>query len=422
MREKIKDPCAKKKIIYEAVCREERTYIIQWCAKFDYYESSRFHCESIKGPVKKIQFTRGWGKGKELLSRLDAAYPDNTWMAMARGDGDVVEEGQHVADVNGVIGPDGAAILVPGFPGTAENLPSGSELARELVLARREIELMKREMALVQREAEVDRASSRSSGTGDRPGINIKTISDLLGEFNGAEESFLVWERQITLLRNYGLDDNSTKMLMSMKIKGKALVWLHSCAEHLEMNAADLLFKMKQMYDHRPSKLQLKRRFEERKWRVSETFIEYQHEKVTMANKISIAEEDLVEYLIDGIPEQHLQNQARMQRFETVSSLCEAFSQILLPSEGRRSADVSTSLKKKDKIDQKGAAGRTVRCFNCNEEGHVATACKKPRREKGSCYHCGDKDHQFRWCPKKKKEQKKIERAKSKVQQWTEEC
>lgn len=40
-----------------------------------------------------------------------------------------------------------------------------------------------------------------------------------------------------------------------------------------------------------------------------------------------------------------------------------------------------------------------MRCFNCNEEGHLANECKKPRRERGSCFTCGRMDHVHRDCP-----------------------
>ncbi|KAK2578591.1 hypothetical protein KPH14_000925 [Odynerus spinipes] len=53
-------------------------------------------------------------------------------------------------------------------------------------------------------------------------------------------------------------------------------------------------------------------------------------------------------------------------------------------------------------IETKGDAARVVRCFNCNEAGHVMSSCPKPKRARGSCYICGAGDHQVPSCPRRK--------------------
>ncbi|RLU16824.1 hypothetical protein DMN91_010892 [Ooceraea biroi] len=71
------------------------------------------------------------------------------------------------------------------------------------------------------------------------------------------------------------------------------------------------------MYDHKESKLKLRRQFEQRTWKPEETFSAYYHEKVILANRVPIDEEEILEYLVEGISNMQLRNQAKLQKFET---------------------------------------------------------------------------------------------------------
>ena len=64
---------------------------------------------------------------------------------------------------------------------------------------------------------------------------------------------------------------------------------------------------------------------------------------------------------------------------------------------------ISSNLVPSSRATREDAVRRgTLRCFNCNEAGHVMSSCPKPRRERGSCYACGSADHQKRFCPRLK--------------------
>lgn len=96
--------------------------------------------------------------------------------------------------------------------------------------------------------------------------IGVKAIGELLGEFDGSDNTFWKWEEQVRMLQTaYQLDELATKVLMSTKLKGRAQNWLHSRPEYLTISVEELLGHMKVMFDHRPTKLALRRESEARK-------------------------------------------------------------------------------------------------------------------------------------------------------------
>lgn len=127
------------------------------------------------------------------------------------------------------------------------------------------------------------------------------------------------------------LANDYTRILIGSRLKDKALNWFHSRPDHLEMIVEKLLREMKVMFDLRLSTLVLRREFEKRTWSYWESFCDYFHNKVILANQISI-EEDEIDCVIGGIPDVRLRNQARIQRFRT-KKLLEASGKLTLGSD-----------------------------------------------------------------------------------------
>ena len=63
---------------------------------------------------------------------------------------------------------------------------------------------------------------------------------------------------------------------------------------------------------------------------LDETFPDYFHYKLILANQVPIADEDLVDYIIDGIVDERLQDHARLMNFDSTSSLLESFEKLNL--------------------------------------------------------------------------------------------
>jgi len=289
---------------------------------------------------------------------------------------------------------------------------------RELELLRRERELMQQEIALLRREVNAESnvrvmtssISSQASTTRPQP----KAMSELLSEFSGAEDTFWTWRKQFDLIREtYQLDDGIARILISMRLKQKALQWFHSRPEHLEITVDELIERMRSIFDHRPAKMDLRKKFEKRVWHGDETFSNYFYDKTILAYRVPVDEDELTDFIIDGIPDKIIQDQARMQNFTRKEDLLRAFEKITFHTTNKNSARVSnhtivnkTNLNRVTRSQPQEATGQSsaeVRCYNCSQTGHIARNCGKPRRERGSCYECEATDHRLRDCPRRKR-------------------
>nr|XP_041630269.1 DNA-binding protein HEXBP-like [Drosophila kikkawai] len=97
---------------------------------------------------------------------------------------------------------------------------------------------------------------------------------------------------------------------------------------------------------------------------------------VSLGNEIDLDEDELIEYMIAGIPDVNLRNIAKLQNFSTKTEMLEAFI-------------------------QRNAQER--KCYNCNSLGHISSECRKPKREMGTCFACGKPGHQAKDCEQYKK-------------------
>ena len=94
----------------------------------------------------------------------------------------------------------------------------------------------------------------------------------------------------------------------------------------------DLVKELRDIFGDRVDRIAARREFERQTWKREETFAEYTHRKTILANRIQIGEEELIEYLIDGIPDHSLRNHAKLQKFKSRASLLEPFRGVTLPS------------------------------------------------------------------------------------------
>ncbi|KMQ91095.1 blastopia polyprotein [Lasius niger] len=198
--------------------------------------------------------------------------------------------------------------------------------------------------------------------------------------------------------------------------------WFHSKPEYIGMMSDRLLDGLRGMFCHRPNKIALRRRFEGRIWRKNETFRDYVHEKVIMANRIAVDDDEVLGYVIDGIPDSNLRDLARVQGFTTMDEMLQAFDGITLRTGGcaattassrfdERSDDAKRRNNKHIKGDtsvkgerrnsyDKTERNAVKRCYNCGLKDHVSSLC--PTKDKGQkCFKCNEHGHIARNCSTK---------------------
>ena len=290
------------------------------------------------------------------------------------------------------------------------------EIPSDRDLLVRERQLLERELRLRDREIEMLRSSLRPAPdtTETQSRSIVKTISGLLAEFSGEEDTFSNWEKQVNLLcSTYSLDDRASRILIGTRLKGQALKWFQSRPEHIELETPQLLQAMKKIFKRRENKVVLRRKFEERTWKPGEAFSHYYHDKIILGNRVALAEDELVEYLINGIPEKHMRNQARIQQFESTADLLEAFEEVALDGGKNRPHRETPSSSKPEARENRTPAAqekttaakevntewpKTARCYNCSKYGHLAKDCTAAKREKGACFKCGEMGHVISEC------------------------
>ncbi|KAK9304212.1 hypothetical protein QLX08_004372 [Tetragonisca angustula] len=165
------------------------------------------------------------------------------------------------------------------------------------------------------------------------------------------------------------------KLLIGSRLKGNALEWLHSKPEYVSMPLDELLGNLREMFYHPENVLVARRKFEARVWNREEPFSEYLHEKVILGNRVPINEFEIIEYIIEGIPDPALRDLARAQRIKTKKDLLESFERITLrgPNMTPSRFQPRKTEEPEERTDERGAEERVLmlqlrRIRPCNRE------------------------------------------------------
>lgn len=340
----------------------------------------------------------------ELIARLNEHDPTGRWMKVPLEN----ETRQECEPSQGIVREEGAVGNVESS-NNLDRLAGGLEhLLREVGRLAQEVENLKGEAAQSQEPERRSDIVAEQSTQMRRAHVSVKSVAELLGYFDGRSGDFPNWAQQLWVLKNtYELSDDETKILMGMRLRGKAQEWMHSRPEFIEMSVDALLVEYKKMFCFRPSKSGALRQLQERTWRKDESFVEYYHDKIIKANRVPIDDPyELVDHLVEGIPDQTLRNQAITHCFNHPEAMLRAFEKLSLPqsSQGNSYRGDRWGTNPRARTDERRQWDwRTPRrnvgnCYNCGEAGHLSRNC--PAKERGlRCYRCGEHGHIASGCP-----------------------
>ena len=137
-----------------------------------------------------------------------------------------------------------------------------------------------------------------------------------------------------------------------------------------------------------------------RKMKVGESVQEYYLVLKELASRGNIDDEALMQYVINGIQGESTSKAV----LYGATSLAEFRKKLQVFSAISNSQSQTRNDVQKKPIDGKTDAktvGTRVKCFNCAKQGHYASECRSPKREKGSCFQCGSMNHQKKDCPQR---------------------
>ncbi|KAF2896112.1 hypothetical protein ILUMI_10063 [Ignelater luminosus] len=152
-------------------------------------------------------------------------------------------------------------------------------------------------------------------------GLGYGDICQLLCQYNGSGEINLWFQRINLIQETYKVEDRILTLAVVNKLNDKALDWFHSKPSHVELSWKELETQLTDMFGRKENKLKTRRTFEQRMWKRDEAFNDYYHDRALLANKLQLEEPEIIEYVVEGIEDITLRNQAKLKESTTLNKL-----------------------------------------------------------------------------------------------------
>ncbi|XP_065363861.1 uncharacterized protein LOC135957113 isoform X2 [Calliphora vicina] len=244
---------------------------------------------------------------------------------------------------------------------------------------------------------------------GQRRHIDLGEIDAVVPPFSGDDHYDVI--KWFTQFEDYtemcGYSDRERCLGLRRRLLGTAKNFVFNLGP---IEYSQLKSRLIKVFRRTVTRQEVYRQLQARKLLPTESSLSYVIAMQTIANQSTIEEQELVDLIIDGIPESgsHITFLYGASTMEELIRRLDRFEQrrrhTALTSK-RLGADtkISSSIKMNPAVQQGVAktAEDAIRCYNCSQYGHYQSKCPKPIRPPNSCFYCGVVGHYRQNCPKR---------------------
>lgn len=196
------------------------------------------------------------------------------------------------------------------------------------------------------------------------------------------------------LQRGYLWNDEIVLFAVQHKLKGHAKIWLDS--QRVFSTLGEFLLAFRRDFPDITNTADIHRELIGRKRHCNESFVDYYFTMLAKGRRGSIDDESLISYIINGINDPDTMRMLMSNNFKTCNDLFLSLQKLSkVPMNNTRGSHGFQTMN--GRVDEKAGGVRPVKCFNCNDMGHIAVNCPKPSR-KSRCDKCKKIGHETKDC------------------------
>ncbi|XP_053968427.1 uncharacterized protein LOC128869850 [Anastrepha ludens] len=224
----------------------------------------------------------------------------------------------------------------------------------------------------------VDSSSARCS---------VKEIAETLPTFDPTNELSLPVEKFVERVNQahsaYQWNERSLMLAVFSKLKGVAKLWLDASPECYS-NWTIFAERLIEEFGTKPNEAEIHYKMNSSVRKFDEKVVEYCFRMSAIGQRYNLSESAIIKYTRNGLRNRELQTAIAPMRFDSMRHLRETLDEYDKNRNSTPGLKFEQNKNRNTNNDgNKGSAENKskIKCYNCFEEGHIATRCSKPLRK-----------------------------------------